>query len=405
MALINSQPNDRPTVSEIGAVPVSRTINGKSLNNNIILTANDVGAIGGDNIYTKDQTLTDATKSMYNLPSSADPNMVLQKLAMPYGYYGFDITTIFSDGTIAPNIILNGVTDFNGNTVKTDANGRCPICVSQSATPTVSISGYLDVKDKSVTLSSSNNYVFTPNTITLELNSSIQTFRTSTTKMVTGATKFDFCAVGGGGGGTCSRWGKEYGGAGGGGGYVNSVTGISLPNSTISFTVGAGGGYGHKDSDASDGSAYAGAGGASYVKNAVGETIVSANGGSGASKGVGGAGNGKGGNTNSVGQNGTGYLFNDSSLGVAGGGGGGGGNDGSVPDGGEYPYDDFPYAGGSPYGGQSCYRNHFSDGGWLNVSATSGRGPGGGGGGGALENGNNTAASGASGGIIVRAKF
>lgn len=401
MAIINSQPNDRPTVSEIGAVPVSRTVNGKSLNNNITLTANDVGAIGGDNIYTKDQTLTNATKSMYNLPNSADPNMVLQKLAMPYGYYGFDITTKFSDGTIAPNIILNGVTDFNGNTVKTDANGRCPICVSQSATPTVSISGYLDVKDKSVTLSSSNSYVFTPNTITLELNSSIQTFRTSTTKMVTGATKFDFCAVGGGGGGSCSQWGGEYGGAGGGGGYAVNALNISLPNSTISFTIGSGG----ANSGAVEGAAYGGTGGVSSVKDGSGNTIVTANGGSGASKQTGGSGNGKGGNRNAVGGNATVYLFNDSSLGLAGGGGGGGGNDGSVSNGTQYPYDDTPYAGGSPYGGQSCYRNHHGDGNWNNVSATSGRGPGGGGGGGGLYNGNNMAASGASGGIIVRAKF
>lgn len=348
--------------------------------------------------YTKDEILTVETISMFGLNENSKPDAVFQKLAMPYGYYGFDVTTVFSNGKVAPHIILNGLQDFYGNTVKTDSNGRCKIAVSESSTPTVTISGYLDVVDTSVVLSSQEGIVFTPVQITIDANTDTQTFSTSTTKMVTGATVFDFTAVGGGGGGTCSRWGSEYGGAGGGGGYIKSATNISLPNSTISFTIGSGGVSGYKSSDADEGSAYGGSGGESSVKKSDGSTIVSANGGSGASKGTGGAGNGKGGNVNSVGEDASGYLFDDSSLGVPGGGGGGGGNDKTGTG--------TPISGGTPYGGTGSYSVYnTTEGGYNNYNATSGSGYGGGGGGGAQTNYGNSSAAGAAGAVFVRARF
>ena len=323
------------------------------------------------NVFQKNETLSDATKTMYGLGADATPNTVFQKLAMPYGYYGFDITTVFEDGSIAPNIVLNGLEDFSGNTVQTDENGRCEISVSATPSPTVSISGYLDVVDKSVSITAEEGTVFTPVTIVLTKNEQTYTTETSTTMRITGAAVYDFTVIGGGGGGGGSQTGYKYG-AGGGGGYIETTLGEKLQGQVIKFTVGAGGG----------GSVYTGgAGGASSVTSEDSKVIVVAAGGGGGSTSPGvGNGNGNGGHA-------VGYLFDDESLGIPGGGGGSVGSRGSA---------NTP---GNPYGGAGSWSVGDNMG-----AAQAGRGPGGGGGGAWAAN-EWSGAKGHAGKVYVRVRF
>ena len=324
------------------------------------------------NFFLKNETLSDATKTMYGLGADATPNTVFQKLAMPYGYYGFDITTVFEDGSIAPNIVLNGLEDFSGNTVQTDENGRCEISVSATPSPTVSISGYLDVVDKSVSITAEEGTVFTPITIVLTKNEQTYTTETSTTMRITGAAVYDFTVIGGGGGGGGSQTGYKYG-AGGGGGYITTSLNNTLRGAVLKITVGAGG----------SGSTYTGGnGGASSVSYDGAEVIVSAEGGGGGSTSPGvGNGNGNGGDA-------VGYLFDDESLGIPGGGGG------SVSN--LYGYSN---PGGSPYGGAGSWSRGDDGGG-----PQAGRGPGGGGGGAAAAN-ERSGAKGYGGKVYVRVRF
>lgn len=339
--------------------------------------------------YSKEETLSEATKTMYGLNASATPNTVFQKLAMPYGYYGFDVTTVFSDGTPAPNIVLEGLEDFSGNTVTTDGNGRCPIAVSKSPTPSVSISGYLDVEDTTATISADDSTVFTPVTITLEKKTVTHELKNSLTARTTGASTYDITVVGGGGGGTTG----SNGGGGGGGGYMTTELNVPITTTTLSVVVGAGGG---RATDVYN-TVYAGSGGQSYVADGNGETLVSANGGSGAYGTSGGAGNGNGGNSGQKGNNAAGYLFNDESLGVPGGGGGAGTYRGGAEAG---VWNQLP--GGSPYGGGGGH--NYKDQGWEihYYGGEDGKGPGGGGGAGY---GNNYGGNGAAGAVFMRARF
>ena len=152
----------------------------------------------------------------------------------------------------------------------------------------------------------------------------------------TGVTSVDICAVGGGGGGG-SPYSNAFTGAdthcnGGGGGYVSNALGVPVTSSsTMQITIGAGG------------SSSLGASGGNGGKTTVtvdGSVKATANGGNGGTTGGPGGGNGNGGKLGGWGRydgsssnlgnptsgtNGSGYKFNDSSLGVAGGGGGGGG--------------------------------------------------------------------------------
>lgn len=324
--------------------------------------------------------LAEETKTMLGLPKGSTPNTAFQKLAMPYGYYGFDVTTIFEDGSIAPNIILSGLQDFSGNTVMTDENGRCPIAVHQSATPTVTISGYLDVVDTSVTLSTQDGFVFTPVTIRLAKNTSTHTITaSSSTLRTTGVSTYDITAVGGGGGGA-----KNDGG-GGGGGYMTTKLGVSIDTVNFSVTVGGGGATGNS-------------GGSSSVIDGNSVVLVAANGGGGGGSSTGGAGNGKGGDIRQAGANAVGYLFDDESLGVPGGGGGGGTltSHSSIPG----SWEQKP--GGSPYGGGGSHSYRDADYNYHYYGGEAGKGPGGGGGAG--RSGYNGGA-GAAGVVFMRARF
>ena len=333
--------------------------------------------------YLKDETLTDATKTMYGLGAFATPNTIFQKLAMPYGYYGFDITVVTEDGLPVPNVVLNGLEDFEGNTPVTNENGRYALAVSESSTPTLTISKYLGIVNGSHALSSDDSYVFTPYTIVVAKDTTTRTISSSDTYNIFApeGTVVDLCAVGGGGGGGYSDGYDGVKGAGGGGGYCSNLTNItSISTGEISFAVGGGGGGASGNNGVLNGSA----GGTTKITYN-GTTLLSANGGSGgtgyvSSSGGGGAGNGRGGHVNGgAGVAATVYLFDDTTLGLPGGGGGGAALNG---------------AGGAPYGGK---------GGNYSTAPTGGTGPGGGGGGsmGNKNVGTHVAGSGYKGGVFV----
>ena len=336
--------------------------------------------------YLKDETLTDATKTMYGLGAFATPNTIFQKLAMPYGYYGFDITVVTEDGLPVPNVVLNGLEDFEGNTPVTNENGRYALAVSESSTPTLTISKYLGIVNGSHALSSDDSYVFTPYTIVVAKDTTTRTISSSDTYNIFApeGTVVDLCAVGGGGGGGYSDGYDGVKGAGGGGGYCSNLTNItSISTGEISFAIGSGGSGAHGSNGLNG---YAG-GTTTITYN--GTTLLSANGGSGgtgyvSSSGGGGAGNGRGGHVNGgAGVAATVYLFDDTTLGLPGGGGGGAALNG---------------AGGAPYGGK---------GGNYSTAPTGGTGPGGGGGGsmGNKNVGTHVAGSGYKGGVFVRVRF
>ena len=331
---------------------------------------------------------TDATKTMYGLNEDATPNTIFQKLAMPYGYYGFNITLVTEDGTPLPNVTFNGVEDFEGNTPVTDENGHYGLAVSESGTPTLTISDHIGIVNYETTLDSDPSHVFTPITIVVPVDTAPRRIDSSSTKkiFVPDGYVVDLCCVGGGGGG--GQGFSGYGGAGGGGGYCTNLLSVdSIKTGEITFAI-AGGGAGASGTFTFGGE-YGGTGGTTSVKYND-ETLLTATGGSGGqtveSNGIkfkgGGAGNGDGGSTKGNGTtganggSGTVYLFEDTTLGLAGGGGGGGSSGAS---------------GGAPYGGNaSGHSSGFSG----------GKGPGGGGGG----NKEGHGAGGAAGAVYVRVR-
>lgn len=308
----------------------------------LVKAAIDVLAAKAQNI------LSDVTKSLYGLRATATPDDVFAKLAMPYGNYGFDVTTVLSDGTPVPFVVLNGLKDISGKTAITDKNGRCSASMADSKTLTVTISDYIGVAATKTTISAEDDVVFTPVTITLERDTSMHLIQTSKTLKVLHGVPIDMCIVGGGASGSY----YESSGAwpGGGGGYVTNILGVVLTEPAITLTVGAGG------------RRVAGSYGAG------GDTSVEYNGIVATAKGAANnVGNGNGGSSGSAGANGTVHVFNDESLPLPGGGGGGGNNSSSTA-----------YPGGLDFGGKGGWRIGPNNSG----GPSGGRGPGGGGGGG-----------------------
>lgn len=277
--------------------------------------------------YTKDETLDNSTLQMYKLNDEATPKTVFQKLAMPYGYYGFDVTTVFEDGGAAPFVILNGLTDFDGNTVITDEYGRCAVAVSDSDSPTVSINNHFGVISKNETITSNSEYPFTPITIVLTRDTTEEyLITTSQTVQMLPDLSLDICVVGGGGG--CGKQTTSHTDrySGGGGGYVTNVMNFTTSgNGAFEIVIGSGG------ANSSSSSVKGGDGGTTTITYK-GEVIASALGGGGGNGSSGGVGNGNGGNflrtgssgvdkTAISGKDGTVHVFNDETRPLPGGGG------------------------------------------------------------------------------------
>lgn len=285
--------------------------------------------------YTKEQELSSLAKQLLGLPDEATPSdaFIALKLA-DSGSYIYGITLQYPDGTPWAGATLTGVENPTGGSVVTDENGYA-LCLSSSTTPTVGVtSPWIDIANVSQQITK-GNYLVTYATVKAEFVSilNINGNRTITSDQFSHFTKYvDVTIVGGGAGGSGSFWGGssplDHGaGAGGGGGYVTTQTNISLEEngSNIEFVIGSGGSGGSGTTSSEYRPHNGGSGGTSYAyfrKTQDGDISLTLT----AKGGTSTSGNGRGAvNTSNQtydGTDGKGYIFDDSSLGLAGGGGG-----------------------------------------------------------------------------------
>lgn len=316
-------------------------------------------------------------KQLIGLDETATPNDAFSRITLGNKRYGINLYVKYEDGTPASGITItsSGSPPIDDNMV-TDENGYLFLAQdSPEFTASIDNAGgimYVDMEDNpniqqtlNQTISNATlvfNYYDGYRTITNSRNYTISDLQSS----------FDITAVGGGGGSGMHTFSYPAAG-GGGGGYVSTVTNVPITsNRQIVISVGNGG------SCATGSTLIGGSGGTTSVSYVGGNNIVSANGGNGGGSSQsplpGGIGNGNGGNGGPYsssaldnGKDGSGYIFNEQSLGLAGGGGGGGGNRGSEDK-------HSPASGGKPYGGSGALE-------WYAINARNGIGPGGGGGG------------------------
>ena len=280
-------------------------------------------------VFTKEETLSPETAALYELDDTAAPDDVFIILALGAGKYGYGITVKYPDGTPAAGLSVTGVTDRLGKAITTDENGYF-LAVSENNEISFSIkSPYFDIANIS------NQAVNAAGVLTRQtVEFAYKTYEnyvlltTSQVMKFSRAYKLDLTAVGGGGGSTGVNTKSAFG-AGGGGGYVETQLDIDVDTSDkLTVTIGAGGSI-HYITNATT----AGNPGGHTAVDKGSIRLVSAYGGTGSGVNNGvpfqGTGNGNGGvRSNSVVNptNGTGFIFNDASLGLAGGGGGAGGS-------------------------------------------------------------------------------
>lgn len=278
-------------------------------------------------VFTKEETLSPETAALYELDDTAAPDDVFIILALGAWKYGYGITVKYPDGTPAAGLSVTGVTDRLGKAITTDENGYF-LAVSENNEISFSIkSPYFDIANIS------NQAVNAAGVLTRQtVEFAYKTYEnyvlltTSQVMKFSRAYKLDLTAVGGGGGSTGVNTKSAFG-AGGGGGYVETQLDIDVDTSDkLTVTIGAGGSI-HYITNATT----AGNPGGHTAVDKGSIRLVSAYGGTGSGVNNGvpfqGTGNGNGGvRSNSVVNptNGTGFIFNDASLGLAGGGGGGG---------------------------------------------------------------------------------
>lgn len=345
--------------------------------------------------------LKDATASILGLPNTAVPDDAFLALTIGVGTYGFRVKIQLADGTPVEGATVSGITALTGSTLVSGADG---IVLGKSTSKTVTIGCTSPYIDQSAPASQSVTATGMITDVTLTLTAITDTITVTsskTAKVSPKAKTMDVTAVGGGGGGGggCSSGDYEQSASGGGGGYVSTKTGVtSIAKAALKITVGSAGSGGLHQSYA----ASPGASGGTTSVTLSDTALVTANGGNGGESGYGksygtlipgGTGNGNGGTgtsksgVNCSGSAGSGYIFNDSTLGLAGGGGGGGGGYGAPS-----------VAGGSPNGGNGVQYT----GSYTFTEGTVGKDFGGGGGGGRY---NVDGYAGGAGGVYLRFHF
>ena len=343
--------------------------------------------------------LKDVTASILGLPNTAVPDDAFLALTIGIGTYGYRVKIQLADGTPVEGATVSGITSLTGSTLVSGADG---IVLGKSTSKTVTISCTSPYIDQAAPASQSVTATGTITDVTLTLTSitdMITVTSSKTTKVSPMAKTMDVTAVGGGGGGGGYNQNSRYdgAGAGGGGGYVSTKIGVECADKLLKIALGGRG----SGSNYADGNVSAGGSGGDTSLQIDGVSALTANGGKGGAGGssgptAGGSGNGSGGNGGRYenvaqpGGSGSGYIFNDSRLGLAGGGGGGGGFSGNNAT------DATAKSGGLPYGGKGGTQEGT-------YSGTSGSGPGGGGGGAGSTNGNGGAGS--SGQMYLRFHF
>ena len=343
--------------------------------------------------------LKDVTASILGLPNTAVPDDAFLALTIGVGTYGYRVKIQLADGTPVEGATVSGITALTGSTLVSGADG---IVLGKSTSQTVTIGCTSPYIDQAAPANQSVTATGTITDVTLTLTSitdMITVTSSKTTKVSPMAKTMDVTAVGGGGGGGGYNQNSRYdgAGAGGGGGYVSTKIGVECADKLLKIALGGRG----SGSNYADGNVSAGGSGGDTSLQIDGVSALTANGGKGGAGGssgptAGGSGNGSGGNGGRYenvaqpGGSGSGYIFNDSRLGLAGGGGGGGGFSGSNAT------DATAKSGGLPYGGKGGTQEGT-------YSGTSGSGPGGGGGGAGSTNGNGGAGS--SGQMYLRFHF
>lgn len=341
--------------------------------------------------------LKDATAALLGLGTDAVPDDAFVALVLGQGVYGYRVKVQLSDGTPVQGSTVSGISPLQGGSLVTGADGTV-LGKSTSASVTIGCSSpYIDQKapgSQSVTASG------TITDVTLTLMNNTGTITVTSSRTISNISPFaktvDLTAVGGGGGGTGNPHYSNYSpcaGNGGGGGYVQTKLSQPINGKVITITIGAGG-------NGSKGFVQAvengGNGGQTTVKVDE-QTVLTAAGGAGATGGnynsnyvgSGGRGNGNGGTaadrasaSGTHPTNGVGYIFDDSSLGIAGGGGGGygawnfgdnpddirgggpNGGSGGLPSRGSQDYANGNSGGiGGGGGGASCWQNALGGGG------------------------------------------
>lgn len=355
--------------------------------------------------------LKDVTASILGLPNTAVPDDAFLALTIGVGTYGFRVKIQLADGTPVEGATVSGITALTGSTLISGADG---IVLGKSTSKTVTIGCTSPYIDQAAPPSQSVTATGTITDVTLTLTAITDMITVTSSKIVKVspmAKTVDVTAVGGGGGGGSGidNGGKgTTGGSGGGGGYVNTVLGADAKAGSITITIGSGGTPSARTT--SSGTSTGGTGGKTTVK--IRDTVVcEAAGGSGGISGPynsaatipsGGAGNGTGGRGSGgetyesyagmPGTAGSKYIFDDTSLGLAGGGGGGGGTGW-----GDTPALLARNVGGAPSGGKGRSRNSSGT-----YDGSAGKVMGGGGGGGCqTTNGYN----GGAGGVYLRFHF
>lgn len=343
---------------------------------------------------TKGNLLADVTCDVLGIPKTSVVNDALLSLALGVGSYGYVFKVFYPNGSLAEGIGIKGINSPSGGELVTDSSGVA-IGTSQSGSLSVSVEhNFFDIEKKSSVLVQSTGKL-TEVVIQLEekgngyarIDSTGNYFFSKFVKT------FDVCAVGGGGAGGCASTIYSYYNPGGGGGYVSNKLGVqALEGVPVKVTIGAGG-KATNNTEAEK----AGDGGQTSVSYN-GQVVLTAKGGTGAvnyeekSLCEGANGNGVGGKggqyvngnypTEQVrryGTDGTGFLFNESSLGVAGGGGGAGAFEGWSQSGKAGESDNY---GGAPYGARGAVWIAKFETQSAKTKAGTARGPGGGGGGG-----------------------
>lgn len=332
----------------------------------------------------KSALLKDSTAYILGLPDTAVPDDVFLALIIGVGTYGYRIKIQLADGSPVEGAVVSGLEALTGSTLVSGADG---IVLGKSTSQTVTIECTSPYIDQAAPASQNITATGTITDVTLTLSaitSMITVTSSKNTKVSHMAKTADICLVGGGGGGGgYGNEGKHVNGSGGGGGYVQTYLSRVLTNNNMQIIIGAGGSGGEFKSDGGDG-------GATQIIIQNNENMI-ANGGKAGlaafkydSDVLGGVGNGNGGGTYYAsgfneydqlpGGKGSGYIFDDISLGYAGGGGGGAGYAGGSTS-------TYHNPGGSPYGGHGAYYDGSSSGS-SGRQASSGTGAGAGGGGG-----------------------
>lgn len=358
--------------------------------------------------YTKEETASNLTKKCYSLDETAVPDDLFMKLIFGTADYGYRITVKLPDGSPVQRAVISGITALPNLDLKTDKDGKVIGKSSSNSVTLTCTSPFSDMQlAESVNVTSTG--LITDVELVLSLIPIIKLTSSGSfdlTKLSPLVTSFDVTIVGGGGSGGGGHWydsdeiGSSYSapvGTGGSGGFVITSTNIALKNrdGTFNYLIGSGGtkatdytidaktGYDGGITSFTYGdltlTAQGGVGGSTYYYSVYKPVTYS-----------GPTGNGNGGSTEArSGSNGEGYIFNDSSLGLAGGRGGGRRkNDSSTS--GTYSQ------GGSPGGGKGSASK---------IAPTSGTIGGGGRGCGGGSTGRYTPGSGAGGNGIVYIRF